>query len=109
MTAKLKIDPVLERQPVPQTRRTNRLRSQAGVLIRSSHAERGKALIRDVSIYGCSLETDATWLRLGQFLALRLSSDWTIQSIVRWVRDGRAGVEFLRPISDADARAISGD
>ena len=46
---------------------------------------------------------------MGQFITLRLSSDWTIQAIVRWVRDERAGIEFLRPIDSADARAISGD
>ena len=109
MAAKLKIDPALQRQPVLQTRRATRLRSQARALIRSSHGDRGKALIRDVSVHGCSLDTDATWLRMGQFVSLRLSNEWTIQVIVRWFRDDRAGVEFLRPITDADAREISGD
>jgi PilZ domain len=109
VAAKLKIDPALHRQPVPQTRRATRLRSQARALIRSNHGERGKALIRDVSVHGCSLDTDAAWLRLGQFVSLRLSTEWTIQAIVRWSRDGRVGVEFLRPITDADAREISGD
>ena len=66
-------------------------------------------MIQDISVHGCHLETDAGWMRLGQFVSLRLSSDWTIQAVVRWVRDHRAGVEFLRPITDADAREISGD
>ena len=109
MAAKLKIDPALHRQPVPQTRRTTRLRSHARAMVHSSHGDRGKALIHDISVHGCHLETDARWMRLGQFVSLRLSSDWTIQAVVRWVRDHRAGVEFLRPITDADAREISGD
>ncbi len=66
-------------------------------------------MIQDISVHGCHLETDAGWMRLGQFVSLRLSSDWTIQAVVRWVHDHRAGVEFLRPITDADAREISGD
>jgi hypothetical protein len=109
VAAKLKIDPALHRQPVPQTRRATRLRSQTRAVIKSSHGDRGKALIHDVSVHGCCLDTDATWLRMGQFVALRLSNDWSIQAIVRWFRDGRAGVEFLRPITDSDAREISGD
>jgi PilZ domain len=109
VAAKLKIDPALHRQPVPQTRRATRLRSHARAMVRSSHGDRAKALVRDVSVHGCSLETEANWLRMGQFVSLRLSSEWSIQAIVRWVRDHRVGVEFLRPISDADAREISGD
>lgn len=109
MAAKLKIDPALQRQPVPQTRRATRLRSHARAMLRSSHGDRSRALVRDVSVHGCSLETDAPWLRMGQFVSLRLSTEWTVQAIVRWVRDERAGIEFLRPITDADAREISGD
>lgn len=109
MTAKLKIDPALHRQPVPQTRRVSRLRSQTHVTVRSSQGDRSKALVRDVSIHGCSIQTDSTWIRLGQFVSLRMSSEWTIQAIVRWVRDDRAGLEFLRPITDSDALEISDD
>lgn len=109
MAAKFKIDPALHRQPVPQTRRVSRLRSRTHVTVLSNHGDRSKALVRDVSVHGCSLQTDATWIRLGQFVSLRLSSEWSIQAIIRWVRDDRAGVEFLRPITDADARDISGD
>jgi hypothetical protein len=78
-------------------------------MVLSSHGDRSKALVCDVSVHGCSLKTDSTWMRMGQFISLRLSSDWTIQAIVRWVRDERAGIEFLRPIDAADAREISGD
>ena len=109
MAAKLKSVPAPQRQAIPQTRRATRFRSQTRAMVRSSHGDRSKALVCDVSVHGCCLQTDAAWLRLGQFVTLRLSSDWSIQAIVRWVRDERAGVEFLRPISDIDAREISGD
>jgi hypothetical protein len=43
------------------------------------------------------------------FVGISVNSEWTIQAVVRWVRDGTAGTEFLRPISEAEARAISDD
>jgi hypothetical protein len=42
-------------------------------------------------------------------VTIGLSNDWTIQAIVRWTRDGRAGVEFLRPISEEDAIEMAKD
>lgn len=63
--------------------------------------------MRDVSIFGCALESDATWLRGGMFLSLVLAESWSIQALVRWVRGGRAGVEFLRPICVDQASAMS--
>ncbi len=109
MSAKLKAETAIQRKGAPQTRRATRLRSHARALVLSSQGDRSKALVCDVSVHGCCLETDSAWMRMGQFITLRLSSDWTIQAIVRWVRDEHAGIEFLRPIDSADARAISGD
>jgi hypothetical protein len=31
-------------------------------------------------------------------VALRLDDAEPLQAVVRWVRDGRAGLEFLRPL-----------
>jgi hypothetical protein len=100
----------LELQPPrPMTRRISRRPAGAPVLVQSNHGERVKARIRDISVYGCSLLCDAPWLRSGSFVSIRLTSEWAIQTIVRWTRDGRCGVEFLRPISESEARAISED
>jgi len=41
------------------------------------------------------------------FVTVQLTGDWSIQAVVRWARDGMGGIEFLRPISDADAREIA--
>jgi len=109
VATKLKPEVAKQQAARPQTRRASRLRSQTRTTIRSSHGDRAKALIRDVSIYGCSLECDAGWLRNGMFLTLHLNAEWSIQAIVRWVREDRTGVEFLRPISEIEARAISED
>jgi hypothetical protein len=109
VAARLKLESVSSKPARPQTRRTIRFTAQSRASVTASNGDRSKARIRDVSVFGCSLECEAAWLRGGMFIAIALSSDWTIQAVVRWVRDGRAGVEFLRPISEADAWAISTD
>jgi PilZ domain len=109
VAAKLKLESVSSRQARPQTRRVPRLFAHSRVTIRSNHGDRTKGRIRDVSIFGCSLDCDAAWLRTGMFVGIAVTSDWTIQAVVRWYRDGRAGVEFLRPITEAEVREISTD
>ena len=83
--------------------------SDSRVVVKSSSGEKAKASIEDVSIYGCGLESDAPWMRTGSFVALDVSGERSIQAIVRWWRDGKGGVEFLRPISGNEAEELSGD
>ncbi len=89
-----------------EKRRISRRISGRSVIIKSSHGDRAKAVIRDVSIYGCNLVGDAPWIRVGSFVAIVLSPERSIQAIVRWSRGGSSGVEFLRPIPDAEAEVI---
>ena len=42
------------------------------------------------------------------FVGIRLSPERTVQAIIRWSRDDTCGVEFLRPIPDAEADELSG-
>ena len=109
MTAKPKIAKLEAASPRPNTRRVSRRIAEAVAVIRSSQGERARARVRDVSVFGCSLVSDAAWLRSGMFIAVQLNNEWTIQAVVRWVRDGVCGVEFLRPISDAEARSIASE
>ena len=109
MVAKLKHESVSSRVARPNTRRVSRLFSHSRVTVRSSHGDRAKAKLRDVSTFGCSIESDAAWLRSGMFVGIAIDSDWTIQGVVRWYRDSRAGVEFLRPISEAEVQELSKD
>ncbi|MFO1256554.1 MAG: PilZ domain-containing protein [Sphingomonadaceae bacterium] len=95
--------------PRPNTRRVSRRVAEAIATVKSSGGERCTARIRDVSVFGCSLVCDAKWLRTGMFVTVQLTSEWSIQAIVRWARDGTGGAEFLRPISDAEAHAISSE
>ena len=109
MSAKPKIDKLAAVATRPNTRRTARRLAGAVATVRTAGGERCRARIRDVSIFGCSIVTEADWLCTGIFITLQLAPDWSIQAIVRWARDGVGGVEFLRAISEADARNIAGD
>lgn len=109
MVARLKPESVSSRTLRPQTRRVARQLAQARIAIRSNHGDSGDATLRDVSVFGCALDSNANWLRSGMFIALILSESWSIQALVRWVRDGRAGVEFLRSISTDQANEISNE
>ena len=94
--------------PRALTRKAERRPVTGAVVIQSNAGERTSARLRDISVYGCNLGCEADWLRMGRFITLRLGKDRTIHAIVRWARDGATGIEFLRPISDAEAEAISG-
>jgi PilZ domain len=109
MTAKLKLDSGVIKPARREKRRINRFAANSRVLVRSSHGDSCKAELSDVSVFGCSLQSTAEWLRIGMFVSINLTSDWSVQAVVRWARSGSAGVEFLRPISEADAREISND
>lgn len=109
MSAKAKIEQLEQSAARPNTRRTTRRIAGTVATVRTAGGERCRARIRDVSIFGCSIVTEAEWLRTGIFVTIQLSAEWSIQAIVRWARDGTGGVEFLRAISEADARNIAGE
>ena len=109
MSVKAKIDKLEQHAVRPNTRRTTRRIAGTVATVKTAGGERSRARIRDVSVFGCSIVTEAEWLRTGIFVTLQLSPEWSIQAIVRWARDGVGGVEFLRAISEADARNIAGD
>ena len=54
--------------------------------------------INNVSPHGCNIKGDADWLRMGSFVGVSLGAGQPLQAIVRWLRDGSAGLEFLRPV-----------
>ncbi len=93
--------------PHPERRRVSRQVAHCDIAIASSSGETASARVNDVSPYGCNLESEAEWLRTGRFVTLN-AGERAIQAVVRWSRDGVAGVEFLRPIPEADAAALAG-
>jgi PilZ domain len=106
VVAKAKSHDLLVQTQAIEKRRTSRRISGRSVVVKSTNGERAKAVIRDVSVYGCSLVGDAPWMRTGSFVGIVLSAERSIQAIVRWSRSGVSGVEFLRPIPDAEAEDI---
>ena len=109
VSARTKIARQVAPVPRPNTRRVSRRNAETIASIKSAQGGRCRARIRDVSVFGCSLVTDTDWLRTGSFITLQITTEWAIQAIVRWTREGIGGVEFLRPISEFDAANIAGE
>ena len=107
MAAQTKVQERLAAEPRPLTRRAERHAARADVMVESNHGDSTTARLNDISSYGCNVLTDAAWLRCGMFVSIALTADRTVQAIVRWVRDGSSGVEFLRPIPDAEADVLA--
>ena len=84
--------------PAPTRRKAHRRLVDATVTVLTASGDEAAARVGDASTHGCSLTVDAGWLRNGRFVTLLLDDAEPLQAIVRWVRDGRAGLEFLRPL-----------
>jgi hypothetical protein len=64
--------------------------------------------IGDVSAHGCSVLCAADWLQPGRVVSIGINEGPALHAIVRWVRQGLAGLEFLRsaPSDRHDWRAL---
>ncbi len=85
-------------------RRSARRSVWAQATIMSSRGLSADAELSDLSTHGLRVASEAAWLRVGQFVSIILEEDQPVQAIVRWMRDGEAGMEFLRPVP-ADRKA----
>lgn len=89
-------------QPVPSGRlgRRKELRYATGfdAILESSRGESAQVLLCEISMHGCRVKCDEAWLRTGAFVSIALEDEPPLQAIVRWNRDGAAGMEFLKPI-----------
>ena len=90
-----------------RSRRAVRRQSDLIVSVTVSSGEQAEAAVRNVSTFGCNLQSNVPWLRLGRFITIGFEGERAIKGIVRWVRDGFVGIEFLRAISTAEAQAIA--
>lgn len=79
-------------------RKTERVRAQAEARLASAQGDAETVWLGDASTHGCSVRCAAVWLRAGRFVTIVLGEDAPVQAIVRWTRDGVAGLEFLRPL-----------
>lgn len=57
-----------------------------------------EAELADLSSHGCCLTLVSGALRIGAVVGLPLQERTVLRAIVRWVRDGQAGLEFFQAI-----------
>ena len=81
-------------------RREDRVPVKANALMAGAKSI-GRTSILDLSCHGCNLTTGDTGLHPGEFVMIRLEGTEALRGIVRWIRDGEAGIEFLRPLYQA--------
>jgi hypothetical protein len=80
-------------------RKVHRSRVHARALVTSSRGDSAAMIIANISTHGCNVRGDAAWLRIGSFVGVALEGTPMLLAIVRWARDGSAGLEFMRPIA----------
>lgn len=84
--------------PRPSRRKEARYSTWFDAKLESSRGDNADVLLSEVSMHGCRIKCEETWLRTGSFVAIGLEEGPMLQAIVRWIRDGNVGMEFLRPI-----------
>jgi len=81
-----------------ERRREPRVTTRFNAVLQMSDGVSNEVQLADVSAHGCCVRGDAEGLRIGRFVSIGLDEDSMLQAVIRWVRDGTAGMEFLRPI-----------
>jgi len=84
----------------PNRRKERRYAAGFPARLKSSEGELTDVMVAEVSLHGCSVNTDAQWIGQGKFVSIGLSEKPMLLAIVRWVRSGSAGMEFVREISE---------
>ena len=82
-----------------EARRVARRLSSIEVTIASAQGAETPVVIRDISTHGCSIGWNADWMKPGGFVYLRAAGGAAVTGIVRWTREGAAGIEFVRPLA----------
>lgn len=83
---------------VPKRRKVARQPVWAQATLSTSDGESCEVSLTDISTHGLRVSGVEAWPRTGQFVGVSIEGEPPLQAIVRWVRDGEAGMEFLRPI-----------
>lgn len=79
-------------------RRQGRRKASRSAKIESAKGTSAKVELADISEHGCAIVGGTDGMRAGGFVSIALGAGKPVQAIVRWVRDGRAGLEFLWPV-----------
>lgn len=98
--ARLATEPDEETTPeaISDRRRETRVSASYQAILQFSEGVSDEVQLADISTHGCCVRSDAEGLRIGRFVAIGIEQEPMLQAVIRWVRDGAAGMEFLRPI-----------
>ena len=66
-----------------------------------------RAMLSEVSQLGCCVEMAAEVTLPGERVVLQLGRLLVLPAIVRWVKDGKAGLEFANPLHGAMVRQFA--
>jgi hypothetical protein len=98
-TARFQQDRRARHRATANRRRGKRLEVDAKATVGASLSERIEGHLTDLSELGCSFAAPAGAFGVGDTVWLRLDPIQPWRGIVRWVKDGRVGVEFIRPLT----------
>ncbi len=79
-------------------RRERRFETWFDATLETAHGDRANVRIAEVSLHGCRIKGDLSWIRNGAFISIAAEGGSKLQAIIRWVREDSAGMEFLRPV-----------
>lgn len=82
----------------PERRREPRVTAQHEAIVQFSDGKIADVQLTDVSMHGCCVKSEAEDLRIGRFVSIGIEDEPMLQAIIRWMRGGSAGMEFLHPI-----------
>ncbi|MCX7864651.1 MAG: PilZ domain-containing protein [Novosphingobium sp.] len=83
---------------MPERRRELRVPTRSRAVLMLSPDETIEVELADISMHGCCIKASAAGLRIGRFISIGIDGNPMLQAVIRWVRDGAAGMEFVRPI-----------
>jgi len=83
---------------VPERRREGRTRASNQAILRFAEGTSEEVALADISQHGCSIQSEIEGLRIGRFVSIGIGQEPVLPAVIRWVRNGAAGMEFLRPI-----------
>jgi hypothetical protein len=82
----------------PDRRKAARRRVQTFAVLETMKGDRIEGELADLSMLGCAVKAPVDTLGIGRFVSFGIKGEPSLQGIVRWVRDGTAGIEFLQPV-----------
>lgn len=92
--------PELEKaKPENQRRKQSRVELRRAITVAIDGQAMAGARLADLSPLGCNLVNAGADLREGQVVALKFAKFVEITGIVRWMRAGQTGIEFIRSLS----------